>query len=240
MSVSISGPDCCAAEAYVGADSGTGDRVRRSSEVFNIPTRQKILLTVNVSAAKGQTVHFNLNLTIGMDGSGIIVTPPRPTPTPTPTPTPGSGVVITPPDCTDLAVISFSVAGQTGLTKTISGNVLNLSRRNRYLGGARSQWVEVLDITDEPMDSRLVRRVGFVRFTQIGPQQALPFSVVQNVRESRRTRYRVRIGYAPSNATNSLNSDDDCNSSNNTTTREMVGGGIPLDDDLIVKPKPKP
>lgn len=229
VSASFSGPDCCTADAYVSAESGRADRIRQASEPFTVPSRQKLNITVNISVAKGQTVRFRLNFSNPEAGSGIVVTPPRPTPTPTPTPTPGSGVIITPPNCADLAVRFFNVTGQTGLRKTISGTVINRSRTNRYLGGARAQWIEVLDITDEATDARLVRLVGFVRFTQIAPLGTFRYSVVHRVRENRRTRYRIRIVYAPSNATNRLLTDDDCNDANNTTIRELVEG-LQIDD----------
>src|SRR5687768_14980508 len=39
MSVSVSGPDCCASDAYVGADTGLSNPVRREA-TFTVPSRQ--------------------------------------------------------------------------------------------------------------------------------------------------------------------------------------------------------
>src|SRR5215203_5784566 len=62
ISVSLSGPDCCAAEAYVSADTGREEIIRRGSEPFTVPSAQTLLVTINISVAAGDTARFTLNL----------------------------------------------------------------------------------------------------------------------------------------------------------------------------------
>ena len=207
MSVSISGPDCCTAEAYVSGETGSSERIRRSSDRFTVPSRQMLLFTVNIAVERGKTVRFSLNYST-REGSGIIVTPP-PTPTPTPAPTAAST------GCTDLALNGgFRLAGPP-TTRTINFTLRNLSPR-RYVGTARTQWVELLDRSrvDDPPVLITIRR-----FTEVPAGGSIAFSMPHSptVLSKLPQRYLVRIVYSPSNATDRLTTNDDCVSGNNFT-----------------------
>ncbi len=251
VSVALSGPDCCSADAYVSAGTGREETVRGGSERFTIPSAQTLLITINISVAAGDTARFTLSLATG-GGSGVIVTPPPPSPSPSPSPSPRPtpGPALTPaypsvpttPSgglCTDLSVADGFQINGTGLSRVISGSVRNLTRTHPYKGYPRSQWVEVLDITDEERDPRLVRLVRFFRFTHIDPGSTFSYRAVQTLREDRRIKYRVRIVFAESNASNGQQYDDDCNSANDSTTRRQ---GFPEEGSTItlepVPPRP--
>ena len=213
VSVSLSGPDCCTADAYVSASSGTSDTVRGASEPFTIPSAQTLLVTINIAVAAGDTVRFTLGMVIG-GGSGVIITPPPPIPTPAPA-TPG-GIV-----CTDLGVHGFVVSGETGLSKVISGQVLNHTTTHPYKGYRRLQWLDVLDITDSEKVRRVVAQIMIPDI--IEPGASFSYSAVHTLTSRRRTRYKVQIVYSPYNATDRSQYNDDCNTSNNSTRRQVVG-----------------
>ena len=212
-SVSLSGPDCCTADAYVSASSGTSDTVRGASEPFTIPSAQTLLVTINIAVATGDTVRFSLGMIIG-GGSGVIVTPPPATPTPAPGAT---GLRV----CTDLGVHGFAVSGETGLSKVISGQVLNHTTTHPYKGYRRLQWLDVLDITDSEKVRRVVARIMIPDIIESGA--SFSYSAVHTLTTRRRTRYKVQIVYSPYNATDRSEYNDDCNSSNNSTRRQVVG-----------------
>jgi hypothetical protein len=211
ISVSLSGPDCCTAEAYVSSSTGRAETIRNASEAFTIPSAQTLLITMNIAVAAGDTARFSLSAAIG-GGSGVIVTPP---PARKPATAPG-GV------CTDLGVDFYTVTGETGLRKEISGVVRNLTTTHPYKGYRRLQWLEVLDITDSEKAPRLVRQIMIPDI--IDPGATFSYSAIHTLTERRRTRYKIQIVYSPYNATDRSQYNDDCNSSNNSTTRRMVGG----------------
>ncbi|MDI1243580.1 MAG: hypothetical protein PSX80_16845 [bacterium] len=117
MSVSISGPACCGADAYVGGDSGTSDDVQRNAS-FVVPTAQKLLLTVYISVERTQTIRFDL----GLKGSLSESAPPS--------------------VCTDLEVSNMIGVSRSGTTLTIRGNIDNFSK-NDFRSPVDRQWVEI-------------------------------------------------------------------------------------------------
>lgn len=208
MSAMVSGPNCCGGAAYVGADTGAAERIRRASDIFPINIPQKVKITVIVAVAEGQSVPFSLNLAVGDNVSGVIVT--RPTPTPTP------AITITDPNCVDLALENVVIRKVDRTPQLeISGVVRNVSP-NAYSGNARTQWVEVLDIT---LSEKLPRRVAFFRFTNIAPGARFAFRAVHAFPRLELRKYKVRIVYYSGNRTNRLLTDDDCNSSNDSVTK---------------------
>ncbi len=255
ISVALSGPDCCSAEAYVSASTGREETIRSGSERFTIPSAQTLLITINISVAAGDTARFTLSLGIG-GGSGVVVTVPSPTPVPSssgvivtppsPTPTPsGSGVIVTPPPsgavCTDLAVTHFAVTLLTSRSKKISGDVFNITRTHPYKGYPGRQYVAVFDITDSVTRPRFVSRIFLPEI--IDPGRSFHFATVHNVTETRRTRYEIRLRYSHLNAGDESPYNDDCNTANNTTRRELIN--TPLDEDGTIPlieevPKRKP
>jgi hypothetical protein len=206
MSVSLSGPDCCPAEAYVGGDAGGPVTVTRQTE-FNIPSRQSLLVTVYVAVASGRTIRFSLNL-----GGTIATGPgtPSPTASPTPAPTPAEYSL-----CTDLSVVGFNLS-VSGTTRTISGVVTNRARA-AFLSPAGQQWIEVHDIAKmATMTGTIVARIPF---TEIPARGSFSYSATHNTRSLLTPRYRVRIVYSPLNATDRITTNDDCRPDNNTTLR---------------------
>jgi hypothetical protein len=215
VSASFSGPACCSADAYVSAESGRAERLRNASNAFTVESRQKLLITLNVSVAKGRTVRFSLNFSNPDSGSGIIVTTTSPAPPPSPSPA----------TCTDLAVTEFSVIQETSLRKVIKGNLLNLSPTAYYGGGPRSQYVAVYEIAPSFTEPQLV---GFWRFIGVPAHGMLNFHVEHVLTAPRITRYEVRIVYLPDVATNRATTDDDCNDSNNSTQMQLTDARPPL------------
>jgi hypothetical protein len=199
MSVSLSGPDCCPAEAYVGADSGGAGTITRETE-FSVPSRQTLLVTVYISVASGRTVRFSLNLggTIGMR-SGTSPPPTRPEYT----------------LCTDLAILDGFNLSVAGNTRTISGEIRNLARAE-FRSPANQQWIEVLDIAKLKSAPQLVRRIPF---TDVAARGRLAFSATHTTTSTLTPRYKVRIVYSPANATDAVYTNDDCNLANNETLR---------------------
>jgi hypothetical protein len=208
ISVSLSGPDCCTADAYVSGSTGGIEEVRSTSEPFTIPSAQALLVTMNISVARNDTVGFTISAGFG-GGSGVIVTPPSPR-------TPPVGAV-----CTDLAVDYFTVTGETGLRKEISGVVRNLTTTHPYKGFRRMQWLDVLDITDSEKERRVVAQIMIPDI--IDPGATFAYTAVHTLTERRRTRYKVQIVYGPNHATDRSPYNDDCNSANNVTRRRMIG-----------------
>ena len=199
MSVSLSGPDCCPSEAYVGADSGGSDPVTRQTE-FRVPSRQTLLVTAYVSVAAGRSVGFSLNLggTIGTrSGSTGGTTRPEYT------------------LCTDLAIVDGFNLSVSGNTRTISGEIRNLARAD-FRSPADHQWIEVLDIAKLKIAPQLVRRIPF---TEVVARERLAFSATHTTSSTLTPRYKVRIVYSPATATDTVYSNDDCNLANNESLR---------------------
>lgn len=206
MSVSLSGPDCCPSEAYVGGDAGGPVTVTRETR-FNIPSRQSLLVTVYVAVAADRTIRFSLNL-----GGTIATGPgtPSPTATPSPSPTPAEFSL-----CTDLMVEGFNLS-VTGTTRTISGVVTNRARA-AFVSPAGQQWIEVHDIAKmKTLTGNIVARIPF---TDVPARGSLPYSATHTTSSLLTPRYRVRIVYSPLNATDRITTNDDCRSGNNTTLR---------------------
>lgn len=203
VSASFSGPDCCSADAYVSVESGRAERLRNSSNAFTVERRQKLLITLNVSVAKGRTVPFRLNFSNPDSGSGIIVTPPTPTPTPRPPLTPESGI------CTDLSLLSGFEIREVGSTKYIKGNIMNLSD-TAYSGTARGQGLQVtvFRVGEAP------RILPIMRFTEVSARGFIPYSVRDTSSGRRPPAYEARIIYSSQNATDRLKKNDDCNPAN--------------------------
>jgi hypothetical protein len=214
LTASFSGRRCCEGEATVGESTGYSGTIRRFS-TFSIPAPQDLLVTIYVSVAVKHSIHFDLSLS-ATGGSGIIVTGPSPSPSP-------SASRILPPAavCTDLAVVAYTVTGETGLRKEISGQVINVTTTHPYKGYRRLQWVEVLDITDSEKLPRTVARVMIPEI--IEPRGIFSYSAIHTLTTPRRTRYKMKIVYSPYNATDRSQYNDDCNPANNSTTRQVVG-----------------
>jgi hypothetical protein len=199
MSVSLSGPDCCPSEAYVGADSGGAEPVTRDTE-FRVPSRQTLLVTAYVAVAPGRTVRFSLNL------GGTIGT------------TSGMSGGTTRPEyslCTDLAILDGFNLSVSGNTRTISGEIRNLARAD-FRSPADHQWIEVLDIAKLKIAPQLVQRIPFTEVTARG---SFAFSATHTTSSTLTPRYKVRIVYSPANATDTVYTNDDCNLRNNETLR---------------------
>ena len=229
ISVSLSGPDCCTAEAYVSGSTGTTETIRTASEPFTVPSAQTLLVTLSIAVDRNDTVRFTIGGAFG-GGSGVIVTPP---PTTRPVAT-----LPTPVVCTDLSVDYYTVTGDTGLRKEITGQVRNLTTTHPYKGYRRLQWLDILDITDSEKERRVVAQIMIPDI--IDPGATFSYSAVHTLTARRRTMYKVQIVYSPYNATDRSQYNDDCNSSNNTTRRRVIGGFPP--DEAIEPPKllPKP
>ncbi len=247
MSASLSGPDCCTADAYVSADSGTSDTIRRASEPFTVPSAQTLLVTINIAVARGDTVRFTLNLGVG-GGSGIIITPP-PSPTPAPTPS-GSGIIITPPSptggratpsggvCTDLGVDFYTVNNLTDSSKRISGVVRNYTGTHPFKSSERGQWLQVFDITDSAKDPVRLLQVRIP--AHLDPGAVFAYRTVHSVSGSRRTRYQIKIVYGHWLDTDRSQYNDDCNAANDSTTRQLITGTPDETGPVLLEKLPKP
>lgn len=221
LTASFSGRRCCEGEATVGESTGYSGTIRRFS-TFSIPAPQDLLVTIYVSVAVKQTIHFDLFLS-ATAGSGIIVTRPSPSPSPSP-------ALPAPPLCTDLAVLAYAVAGGTSLRKEITGQVVNVTTTHPYKGYRRLQWLEVLDITDSEKAPRTVARIMIPEI--IEPRGIFSYSAIHTLTTPRRTRYKVKIVYSPYNATDRSQYNDDCNPANNSTTRQIAGFLTPGDEPI--------
>jgi len=224
MSVSVSGPDCCAADAYVGADTGLSNPVRRES-TFNVPSRQRLVLAAYISVRPQAMVRFTINMSgsvrggtegTGTRGSGIIVTPPPSTP-------------VGPPStvCTDLGLTDpITVDASRDLRSiTVAGVLRNLSPTpyiaNPYFAPRRSGWIEIVELIgrEEP---RMVRQI---EFTEVPANGSRPFRVTYPVTSSLPRQIEVRILYSPANFTDRTTTNDDCNGANNVVrTRPLLFG----------------
>jgi len=200
LSVAISGPDCCTGDAYVGADTGLADPVRRESR-FSIATPQTLLLLVYISVAPGRTIRFELTLSGAVGGGG---TPPA------------TSV------CTDLALLDGFNLSVSRDTRTISGEIRNLSG-TAYSSPDDRQVIEVFDISKLPRSSALpgtiVRRIPF---TDVPAGGSLPFTARHTTASRLPPVYKVRIVYSPANRTDTITTNDDCNLRNNETLRYPV------------------
>ncbi len=201
-SVSLSGPDCCSADAYVGADSGSSAVVTQRAD-FDIPSRQTLLVTLTIAVAPSSTVRFILNLagTIGTGGSAG-----------------GGGTVPGASRCTDLAMLEGFTLSVSGTTRTISGTILNLSDTD-FRSPAGRQWIEVVDIAKLRDRGPVVQRIPFTDVTARG---SLPISATHTTSSLLAPKYKLRIVYSPDNATDTIMTNDDCNLRNNETLRYPV------------------
>ena len=237
MSVSVSGPDCCAADAYVGADTGLSNPVRREA-TFTVPSRQRLVLAAYVSVRPQATVRFTINMsgsvrggTEGTDtrGSGVIVTDPPSTP-------------VNPPSrvCTDLGIVDpIRVEPSRDLRSvTISGVVRNLSPRpyiaNPHMAPRRTGWIEIVQIQNPREAPRIVRQLPF---TEIAANGSLPFRVTHTTSSSGGRLYEIRILYSPVNFTDRTSTNDDCNGANNVVRTRPI---FDTEEVIDVKPLPKP
>ena len=214
MSVSVSGPDCCGADAYVGADTGLSNPVRREA-TFTVPSRQRLVLAAYISVRPQQKIRFTINMSgsvrggtedTGTRGSGVIVTNPPSTP-------------VEPPFevCTDLGLEGVTVVLSRDLRSVrIRGVVRNFSPRpfvgNPYVRGRRMQWVEIVEIQGPGETPRLVRQMPF---TEIEANGSLPFVTTHPTTSRDARQYEVRILYSPVNSTDRTTTNDDCNGANN-------------------------
>jgi hypothetical protein len=196
MSVSISGPDCCIGDAYVGADSGLPDPVRREGS-FDVRSPQTLLVTVYVAVAAGRTIRFSLNL-----GGSIGDTPP-----------PATRAV-----CTDLAAISGFGVAISGTTRTITGEIRSISATD-FRSPAERQWIEILDISKGTFAPVTVQRVPF---TEVLARGRVPFTVRHTTASRLAPNYQIKIVYSPLNATDSVTTNDDCNHSNDSALRRPI------------------
>ena len=213
ISVSLSGPDCCTADAYVSGSSTTAT-MSSVAEPFSIPSAQTLLVTLNISIRENDTVRFTVGASFG-GRSAVIVTPPE---TRTPPTTPGAV-------CTDLSIDYYRAAG-VGLTKAITGEVRNRTTTHPYKGFPRGQWIEIFDITDS---EKAAPRVTFIRLPDIiDPGASFSFRALHTTTTVRRTRYMIKIVYSPNHATDRSPYNDDCNADNNVTRRQIIGE-MPLD-----------
>ncbi len=204
MSVSMNGPDCCSSEAYVGADTGLSNPVRRQAS-FTVPSAQTLLVKAYIAVSPVQRVRFTLNFSGSIGG-------------PAPPSSRGSGIIITDPNmrpprpCTDLALVDgFRQAGPP-TSVSISGVVRNLSA-TRYVGNRRLQWLEVLDTAQEG-SPRMVKRIAF---TEVPARGTIPYVAADPSTSTLPRRYEVRIVYSPYNSTDRLDTNDDCNAANNVS-----------------------
>lgn len=224
VTANFSGRRCCDGEATLGQSTGYAEEVQVHT-TFTVPGIQSLLVTIDVSVADKETIEFRLGM--AASGAPLVVTPPPAAPPATPATTTG-GL------CTDLGVANFSVAGQTGLTREITGSVWNLTTTHPYKGYPRGQWIEVFDITDSAKEPR---RVGFVRLPDIiEPGASTSYRVVDTLTDTRRTRYMVKIVYSRNHATDRSVYNDDCNTANNSTRLQVMSGGEILE--TIPKARP--
>lgn len=194
MSVSISGPSCCTGDAYVGADSGISETIRREAG-FAVGTNQTLLITVYIAVAEGRTVRYNLNLTGSVGGA------PLPTETPR--------------VCTDLRVSSLIGVTNRTLYNVVRGSIDNLSA-TAYRSPAGRQWVDIYDTSlNPPSPATLVKRIPF---TDVPARGRFQFSAQHNTGKTSRVTpyYKIFIVYSPLNSTDDINTNDDCNPSNNS------------------------
>jgi len=203
MSVSISGPECCTGDAYVGGTTGLPDPIREEAR-FTIPRRQIILVTVNVAVATKRSIRFSLTL------GGTI----------------GPAIVLPLDACPDLEMFEGFDLTVTKGTRTISGSIVNRSLNN-FVSTFGRQWIEVRDIAKlgsvTRFDGNLVRRIPFGDVPSGG---SLPYTATHRTESLLPPQYKVRIVYAPGNATDALTSNDDCNMSNNETLRYPVAAPL--------------
>jgi hypothetical protein len=198
MSVSVSGPSCCTGDAYVGADSGISETIRREAS-FAVGTNQTLLITVYIAVAERLTVRYNLSLTGSVGGA-----PPTPAPS----------------VCTDLRASSMiGVTGST-LSNTIRGSIDNLSTTD-YRSPADRQWVEIYDTALDAASPTLVQRIPF---TDVRARGRFQFTARHNIGKVRRAApiYRIVIVYSPLNASDDVTTNDDCNAANNTAVRAVT------------------
>lgn len=200
MSVSISGPSCCTSDAYVGADSGGPETIRREA-AFALGTNQTLLITVYIAVAERRAIRYNLSLTGSLGGTA---------------PTTPAGV------CTDLRASSIIRVTHSALSlsNTIRGSVDNLSTTG-YRSPADRQWVEVYDTALNPASPTLVQRIPF---TDVAARGRIQFSARHNVGKVRRVPpvYRIVIVYSPLNSTDDIGANDDCNAANNSATQGVI------------------
>jgi hypothetical protein len=220
MSVSISGPDCCAADAYVGADTGLSNPVRRES-TFTVPSRQRLVLAAYISVRPQATVRFSINMSgsvrggtegAGERGSGIVITPPPSTP-------------VGPPSrvCTDLGLDPITVVANRDATSvTISSVLRNHSptpyAANPHYAPRRSGWIEITEITDRE-EPTIVREIAF---TEVPANGSRPFQVTHPLTTRRPRLFGIRIVYAAANFTDRTSTNDDCNGANNTVRSRPI------------------
>ena len=201
MSVSISGPSCCTGDAYVGADSGISETIRREAG-FSVGTNQTLLITVYIAVAERQSIRYNLSLT-GSVGGGALPTE-------------------TPRVCTDLRASSIIRVTYSAITlaKTIRGSVDNLSTTD-YRSPADRQWAEVYDIALNPASPTLVKRIPF---TDVPGRGRFQFTAKHNIGKVRRVApvYKIVIAYSPLNSTDDITTNDDCNPANNAATQGVI------------------
>ena len=237
MSVSVSGPDCCGSDAYVGTDTGLSTLVRREA-TFNVPSRQRLVLAAYISVRPQATVRFTINISpsagggegTGDRGSGVIVTPPPSTP-------------VHPPSrvCTDLGLIDpLGVEPSRDLSSiTITGVLRNLSPTpyiaNPHYAPRRSGWLEVVAIQGPGVPRRIVRQIAF---TEVAANGSRPFRVVDTTASRAGRLYEVRILYSAANYTDRTTTNDDCNGANNVIRTRPI---LASDDTVIgLEPLPKP
>lgn len=214
MSVSVSGPDCCAADAYVGADTGLSNPVRREA-TFNVPSRQRLVLAAYISVRPQAMVRFTINMSgsvrggtegTGTRGSGVVVTPPPSTP-------------VGPPSrvCTDLGLVDgITIEPSRDLRSlTVSGVLRNLSPTpyiaNPHYAPRRSGWIEIAEI----IGREAPRILSQLPFTEIPANGSKPFRETYAITTTLPRQIEVRILYAAANFTDRTWTNDDCNGANN-------------------------
>ncbi|MEO8572666.1 MAG: hypothetical protein ABI481_01760 [Pyrinomonadaceae bacterium] len=237
MSVSISGPDCCGGDAYVGTDTGLSNPVRRES-TFNVPSRQRLVLAVYISVRPQARIPFTINMsgsirggTEGTDarGSGIIITDPPSEP-------------VGPPSrvCTDLGLIDgVTVDAARDLRSiTISGVLRNLSPRpyiaNPHMAARRTGWIEIVAFENHREPPRIVRQIPF---TYVEANGSRPFRVTHTITTRPPVQYQVSILYSPANFIDRTTTNDDCNGANNVVRSRFLISEP--DTIMLLEPLPK-
>jgi len=198
MSVSISGPSCCTSDAYAGADAGGPTTIRREA-AFAVGTNQTLLITVYIAVAEGQAIRYNLSLT-GSIGGGALPTE-------------------TPAVCTDLEASTLMTVTHSALTfsNTIRGSIDNRSA-TAFRSPADRQWVNLFDVALNPASPTLIKRIPF---TDVPAGGRFQFTAKHTIGKARRIppRYRIVIVYSAINATDAINTNDDCNPLNDAASR---------------------
>jgi hypothetical protein len=213
LTANFSGTRCCEGEATLGESTGYAHDIGLNT-TFNIPRRQNLLVTIDVSVADKHTIRFSLAMAAA--GGTVVVTPPA-------EPTEPRG-----PVCTDLGVIGFTVIPVTSMRNKISGEVFNITTTHHYKGYARRQWVEVRDITDSETRPRIVARIFLPELIDSG--RRVPFATLHDLSARRRTRYEIRLNYSHLNASDESQYNDDCNTRNNISQRQLIGP-FPTEED---------